>query len=172
MFSDQSCVNQTETVHGTLRFLLLLSPIVWNMVKLVRRTYLWINIIIISKSYTMTKNTIDQQYTEQRQQSTIISYFTTKAGLEITAGQWTMSSQKLGIDWFNPWRDLSHIMLQWANIKKQGQGSDGHFHTNHCIVSIRALSWCLFLQQCRKGLLPDMSGHGPFRENMSIKFSS
>ena len=35
----------------------------------------------------MTKNTIDQQYTEQRQLSTIISYFTTKAGLEITAGQ-------------------------------------------------------------------------------------
>ena len=42
---------------------------------------------IISKSYTMTNNTNDQQYTEQRQQSTIISYFTTKAGLEITAGQ-------------------------------------------------------------------------------------
>ena len=172
MFSDQSCVNQTETVHGTLRFLLLLSPIVWNMVKLVRRTYLWINIIIISKSYTMTKNTIDQQYTEQRQLSTIISYFTTKAGLEITAGQWTMSSQKLGIDWFNPWRDLSHVTLQWANIKKQGQGSDRHFHTNHCISSIGASSWCLFLQECRKGLSPDMSGHGPFRENMSIKFSS
>ena len=42
---------------------------------------------IISKSYTMTKNTNDQQYTEQRQQTTIISYFTTKAGLEIAAGQ-------------------------------------------------------------------------------------
>ena len=66
------------------------------------------------------------------------------------AGQWTMSSQKLGIDWFNPWRDLSHITLQWANIKKQGQGSDGHFHTNHCIVSIRASSWCLFYSNAGK----------------------
>ena len=27
---DQSCVNRTETVYGTLRLLLLLSPIVWN----------------------------------------------------------------------------------------------------------------------------------------------
>ena len=31
MSSDQSCVDRTETVHGTLRFLFLLSPIVWNM---------------------------------------------------------------------------------------------------------------------------------------------
>ena len=31
MFSDQSCVNRTETVHGTLHFLFLLSPIVWNV---------------------------------------------------------------------------------------------------------------------------------------------
>ena len=31
MFSDQSCVNWTETVHGTLHFLFLLSPVVWNM---------------------------------------------------------------------------------------------------------------------------------------------
>ena len=31
MFSDQSCVNRTETVHGTLHFLFLLSPVVWNM---------------------------------------------------------------------------------------------------------------------------------------------
>ena len=31
MFSDQGCVNRTETVHVTLRFLFLLSPIVWNM---------------------------------------------------------------------------------------------------------------------------------------------
>ena len=31
MFSDQSCENQTKTVHGTLRFLFLLSPTVWNM---------------------------------------------------------------------------------------------------------------------------------------------
>ena len=33
MFSDQSCVNRTEPVHGTSRFLFLLSPIVsvWNM---------------------------------------------------------------------------------------------------------------------------------------------
>ena len=28
---DQSCVNRTETVYGTLRLLFLLSPIVWNM---------------------------------------------------------------------------------------------------------------------------------------------
>ena len=31
MFSDQSCVNRTETVHGTLHFLFLLSPVVWKM---------------------------------------------------------------------------------------------------------------------------------------------
>ena len=33
MFSDQSSVNRTEPVHRTLRFLILLSPIVsvWNM---------------------------------------------------------------------------------------------------------------------------------------------
>ena len=31
IFSDESCVNRTETVHGTLHFLFLLSPIVWNM---------------------------------------------------------------------------------------------------------------------------------------------
>ena len=33
MFSDQSSVNWTEPVHGTSRFLILLSPIVsvWNM---------------------------------------------------------------------------------------------------------------------------------------------
>ena len=29
---DQSCVNRTETVHGTLRlFAVFISPIVWNM---------------------------------------------------------------------------------------------------------------------------------------------
>ena len=33
---DQSCVNRTETVHGTLRFsffffFFFISPIVWNM---------------------------------------------------------------------------------------------------------------------------------------------
>ena len=31
MFSGQSCVNRTETGHGTLRFLFLPSPTVWNM---------------------------------------------------------------------------------------------------------------------------------------------
>ena len=61
-----------------------------------------------------------------------------------------MSSQKLGIDWFNPWIDLSHITLQWANIKKRGQGSDGHFHTNHCILSTGALSCCLFYTSAGK----------------------
>ena len=29
---DQSCVNRTETVHGTFRlFAVFISPIVWNM---------------------------------------------------------------------------------------------------------------------------------------------
>ena len=31
MFLDQGCENRTETVHGTLGFLFLLSPVVWNM---------------------------------------------------------------------------------------------------------------------------------------------
>ena len=31
MSSDQSSVNRSETVQATLRFLFLLSPIVWNM---------------------------------------------------------------------------------------------------------------------------------------------
>ena len=57
-----------------------MEPFVSCLIPLIMNWY-------ISKSYTMTKNTIDQQYTEQRQLSTIISYFTTKAGLEITAGQ-------------------------------------------------------------------------------------
>ena len=34
-----------------------------------------------------------------------------------------------------------------------GRGSGGQFHTNHCIMSIRASSWCLCLQECEKGLL-------------------
>ena len=44
--------------------------------------------------------------------------------------------------------DLSRITLLWANIKKWGQGSDGHFHTNHCILSTRASSCYLCLQEC------------------------
>ena len=46
---------------------------------------------------------------------------------------------------------LSRIPLQWANIKKWGRGSGGQFHTNHCILSTRASSWCLCLQECGKG---------------------
>ena len=49
--------------------------------------------------------------------------------------------------------DLSRITLQWAKIKKWGQGSGGQFHTNHCILSTRTSSWCLCLQECGKGLL-------------------
>ena len=49
--------------------------------------------------------------------------------------------------------DLSRITLQWANIKKWGRGSGGQFHTNHYILSTRASSWCLCLQECGKGLL-------------------
>ena len=48
--------------------------------------------------------------------------------------------------------DLSRITLQWP-IKKWGHGLGGQFHTNHCIVSTRASSWCLCLQECGKGLL-------------------
>ena len=50
--------------------------------------------------------------------------------------------------------DLSAcIPLQWANIKKWGRGSGGQFHTNHCILSTRASTWCLCLQGFGKGLL-------------------
>ena len=43
--------------------------------------------------------------------------------------------------------------LHWANIKNWGRGSgQGQFHTNHCILSTRASSWCLCLQECGKGL--------------------
>ena len=49
--------------------------------------------------------------------------------------------------------DLSRITLQWANIKKWGQRSGGQFHTNHCILSTRASSWRVCLQECEKGLL-------------------
>ena len=53
--------------------------------------------------------------------------------------------------------DLSRITLLWANIKKWGQGSVGQFHTNHCILSTRASSCCLCLQEYRKGLLASFS---------------
>ena len=49
--------------------------------------------------------------------------------------------------------DLSRITLQWANTKKWGRGFGGQFHTNHCILSTWASSWCLCLQECGKGLL-------------------
>ena len=48
--------------------------------------------------------------------------------------------------------DLSRITLQWANTKKWGRGSGGQFHTNHCILSTRASSWCFCSQECGKGL--------------------
>ena len=53
--------------------------------------------------------------------------------------------------------DLSRITLQWANIKKWGRGSGGQFHTNHYILSTRASSWCLCLQECGKGLLESIA---------------
>ena len=49
--------------------------------------------------------------------------------------------------------DLSRITLQWTNTKKWGRGSGGQFHTNHCILSTRASSWCLCSLECGKGLL-------------------
>ena len=48
--------------------------------------------------------------------------------------------------------DLSRITLQWTNTKKWGRGSGGQFHTNHCILSTRASSWCLCSLECGKGL--------------------
>ena len=57
----QSCVNRTETVHGTLRFLYLSHLLYGICVKIfIMNRY-------ISKSYTTSKNTIDRQYTEQVQ---------------------------------------------------------------------------------------------------------
>ena len=60
--TDQSCVNiRTETVH-CLRFLFLLSHLLYGIC---------VNIFImnryISKSCTTTKNTIDLQYAERGQ---------------------------------------------------------------------------------------------------------
>ena len=49
--------------------------------------------------------------------------------------------------------DLSRITPQWANTKKWGRGLSGKFHTNLCILSTWASSWCLCLQECGKGLL-------------------
>ena len=59
--------------------------------------------------------------------------------------------------------DLSRITLQWTNTKKWGRGSGGQFHTNHCILSTRASSWCLCSLECGKGLL--------WRNQHSWKFS-
>ena len=44
------------------------------------------------------------------------------------------------------WIDLSRIPLQWASMNKWGRGSGGQFHTNHCILSNQASTWCLCLQ--------------------------
>ena len=56
---DQSCVNRTESVHETFRFLYLSHPLyrIWVKIFIMNR--------YISKSYTTSKNTIDRQYTEQ-----------------------------------------------------------------------------------------------------------
>ena len=62
VFPDQSCVNRTETVHGTLRFLFLLSRILYGIC-----VQMFIMNRYISKSYTTTKNTIDWQYTQRGQ---------------------------------------------------------------------------------------------------------
>ena len=53
---DQSYLNQTEAVHGTLRFLFLSHPIVWNIC-----VKIFIMNRCILKSYSKTKNTVDQQ---------------------------------------------------------------------------------------------------------------
>ena len=60
MLSDHSCVNRTETVHGTFRFLFLSHLLYRICVKIFDHE------LVYSKSYTMTKNTgtIDRQYTE------------------------------------------------------------------------------------------------------------
>ena len=49
--------------------------------------------------------------------------------------------------------DHSHTSLQWAYIRKWGRGLGGQFHTNHFILSTRASSWRLCLQECGKGLI-------------------
>ena len=56
---DQSSVNRTENVHGTLRFLYLPHLLYGICVKnFIMNQY-------ISKSYATSKNTIDRQYTER-----------------------------------------------------------------------------------------------------------
>ena len=45
------------------------------------------------------------------------------------------------------------ITRKWVNIKKWGRGSGGKFHINHCILSTRASSLFLCLQEYGKGLL-------------------
>ena len=65
-------------------------------------------------------------------------------------GQWNFSLRNLSMK--IPEIDLSRIVLQWANTKKWGRGSRGQFHTNHCMLSIRASNWCLCLRECGKGL--------------------
>ena len=57
-------LNWTESVHRTLRFLFFFffSPTVWNMCE-----NLHYESVLISKSYSTTKNTVDRQYTERGQ---------------------------------------------------------------------------------------------------------
>ena len=58
---DQSCVNRTESVHGTLAFLFL-SHLLYGICEKI-----FIMTRYISKSYTTIKNTIELQYTERGQ---------------------------------------------------------------------------------------------------------
>ena len=66
---DQSCVNWTETVHGTLHFLYL-SHLLYEI-----HVKIFIMNRYISKSYTTSKNTIDQQYTDQSGGSCSVNYY-------------------------------------------------------------------------------------------------
>ena len=60
MFSDQSCVNRTETVHVEPCISCFYSHPLYGMcVKIFIMNW------YISKSYTATKNTIDRRYTER-----------------------------------------------------------------------------------------------------------
>ena len=56
---DQSCLNRTESEHGTLRFLFL-SRLSYGIC-----VRIFIKGRYISKSYTISKKAIDQQHTER-----------------------------------------------------------------------------------------------------------
>ena len=59
-YFDQSCVNRTESVHGTLRFPVFISLFVWNICEIsFMNRYIW-------KSNN-EQDTIDWRYTERGQ---------------------------------------------------------------------------------------------------------